>query len=212
MISAERAFNKIVKFLFFLPSNAYNKLIFLISGVTCGYGFESRGRIFVKNKGEIIISNNVRINSSQTSNPIGVGSRTFFQVLNNGKLFIGSGTGISNTAITCAELVRIGENVRIGSGCKIYDTNFHSLNPFDRTTRPENQALVDHSPIIIDDYAFIGAGCYILKGSEIGFASIIGAGSVVSGKIPPFNIWAGNPAKFIRELNKDELKNRFLTT
>lgn len=38
----------------------------------------------------------------------------------------------------------------------------------------------------------------ILKGSCIGKNCVIGAGSVVSGNIPDNQIWAGNPAKLIR--------------
>lgn len=195
---------EIVKFFYYLPWNFYNKAFFLFKGVKCGKGFESQGSIFVSNKGKIDIADNVRINSSPTSNPIGVGTRMYFQVLKDGMVSIGSGTRISNSAITCSERVQIGKNVRIGAGCKIYDTDFHSLNYIARTTSPEQCATVKHKPVVIEDYAFIGAGSYILKGSKVGFASVIGAGSVVCGVVPPFTIWAGNPAKFIRELRTDE--------
>ena len=48
---------------------------------------------------------------------------------------------------------------------------------------------------------FIGANSIILKGVTIGERSIIGAGSVVTKNIPDDEIWAGNPAKFIRKIN-----------
>lgn len=201
---------QVAKNLYYLPWNFYNRIVFLINGVKCGRCLESRGNIFVRNKGQIEIRDNVRINSSPTANPIGVGNRMYFQVLKNGKVLIDSGTRISNTAITCAELISIGKYVRIGSGCKIYDTDFHALNPFLRTAKPENPEFVRHKPVIIEDYAFIGAGCYILKGSKIGFASVVGAGSVVSGEVPPFEIWAGNPAKLIRKLSSEERINNSL--
>lgn len=44
-----------------------------------------------------------------------------------GTLLIGDGVGISNSAITCWEHVEIGNNVLIGSGVRIYDTDFHPL-------------------------------------------------------------------------------------
>ena len=48
-------------------------------------------------------------------------------------------------------------------------------------------------------YRVIGANSIILKGSHVGEGSIIGAGSVICGKIPPYEIWAGNPARFIKK-------------
>lgn len=56
------------------------------------------------------------------------------------------------------------------------------------------------APVIIEDNAFIGARSIILKGVTIGANSIIGAGSVVTKSIPANEIWAGNPAKFIRKI------------
>ena len=51
---------------------------------------------------------------------------------------------------------------------------------------------------------WIGERSLILKRSKIGNNSIIGAGSVVTGEIPPNSVYAGNPAKFIKELNEQE--------
>ena len=40
----------------------------------------------------------------------------------------------------------------------------------------------------------------ILKGVTIGENSVVGAGSVVTKDIPSGEVWAGNPAKFIRKI------------
>ena len=48
--------------------------------------------------------------------------------------------------------------------------------------------------------AFIGAHTIILKGVHIGAQSIIGAGAVVTKSVPEGEIWAGNPARFIRKI------------
>ena len=53
---------------------------------------------------------------------------------------------------------------------------------------------------MIKDNAFIGAHSIILKGVTIGENSIIGAGSVVTKSVPDNQIWAGNPARFIRNI------------
>ena len=55
-------------------------------------------------------------------------------------------------------------------------------------------------PVVIKDGAFIGAHTIVLKGVTIGERSIVGAGSVVTRSIPDYEIWAGNPAKFIKKV------------
>ena len=55
-------------------------------------------------------------------------------------------------------------------------------------------------PVIIENSVFIGAQSIILKGVTIGKNSIIGAGSVVTKNVPANQIWAGNPARFIKNI------------
>lgn len=157
------------------------------------------GKIRIFGRGKIIIGNNVKINSSLSSNPIGGQTMSIFHVNENGILEIGDNTGISNTAIVCRSNIKIGNNVKIGGNTKIYDTDFHSLNYNDRIDKLTDKPV--NKPIIIEDGVFIGAHTIILKGVTIGEKSIIGAGSIVTKSIPPYEIWAGVPAKFIRKIN-----------
>ena len=87
----------------------------------------------------------------------------------------------------------------IGAGCQFYDNDFHPLISKYRVGETRNDSLTNSKPIVVEDKAFIGANSIILKGSYIGEGSIIGAGSVVCGKIPPYEIWAGNPARYIKK-------------
>lgn len=53
--------------------------------------------------------------------------------------------------------------------------------------------------IYIGDHVWLGQSDMILKGTEIGSGSIIGAMSLLSGKTVPSNTcWGGNPAKLVR--------------
>lgn len=54
----------------------------------------------------------------------------------------------------------------------------------------------------IGNNVFIGMKAVILMGSDIGDNTIIGAGSVVSGKIESYSVYAGNSAKRIRSLEE----------
>lgn len=49
---------------------------------------------------------------------------------------------------------------------------------------------------------WVGALCVLLPGTRIGDGSIVGAGSVVRGVIPPNEFWAGVPARKIKDLGE----------
>ena len=93
----------------------------------------------------------------------------------------------------------LGNNVKIGGGVCIYDTDFHSLDPVIRRSSEDLKNRAEKS-VVIDNDVFIGAKSIILKGVTIGENSVIGAGSVVTKSVPANQIWAGNPAKFIRSI------------
>jgi acetyltransferase-like isoleucine patch superfamily enzyme len=87
----------------------------------------------------------------------------------------------------------IGVPIRLASKIRDQDYNWKGL----------------HEKIIIDDDVWLGYGSIILSGVKIGQGSIIAAGSVVTRDVEPFSIYAGNPARKIRdrfesEENRDE--------
>ena len=53
--------------------------------------------------------------------------------------------------------------------------------------------------IVIGSDVWIGRNSLILSGAQIGDGAVIGAGAVVAGKIPPYSIAVGNPARIIRQ-------------
>ena len=156
-----------------------------------------RGRAYISGTG-ICMGKNVIINSNYKANPIGGDGRTILRTNGEGIIVIGENTGISNSVIVAYRSVIIGKNVLIGGSCKIYDTDFHSLDSHQRIKYPLDD--ISSKEIVIEDGVFLGAHCIVLKGVTIGQNSIIGAGSVVTKSIPAGEIWAGNPARFIRKL------------
>ena len=105
---------------------------------------------------------------------------------------------MTNSTINCHESITIGNYVNIGEGCVITDSDFHSLDWRDRMDGTDIRKK-RNAPVVIKDWAFIGMHSIILKGVTIGEKSIIGAGRVVSKDIPDGEIWAGNPARFIKK-------------
>ena len=61
--------------------------------------------------------------------------------------------------------------------------------------------LIKSGQIIIEDDAWICANVTIFPGVKVGKCTIIGAGSVLLEDATPYSIYAGSPAKRIRDLN-----------
>lgn len=160
------------------------------------------GRVHLRmDKGsEFRCGKRLSIMSSWKSNPAG-GGRTNTQIkLEPGaKLILGDYVGISNSSIFCSKLITIEDNVLIGVNCSITDTDHHSVNYEERINGNKN---AKSAPVTIKEGAWIGGHCIILKGVTIGRRSVIGAGSVVTGSVPDDELWAGNPAQFIRKINQ----------
>lgn len=188
-----------------LVSTPWNKFRLKINGASYGAHFHSCGSIALAVlSGKLNIGKNVYINSHPMADPIGGQSKTIIQ-LSGGNICIGNRVGISNTAICSASSVIIEDDVCIGAGCKIYDTDFHSSIAGYRLNGNTN---VKTAPVRIKERAFIGGHSMILKGVTIGKEAVIGAGSVVSCDVPDGEIWAGNPARFVRRIDTAEEQQR----
>lgn len=194
-----KVIRKILYFFISIIEKSLTLFLFYINDVnftkfkTIGIPFVS-----VRKGGCLFLGKNFRMNNGIRGNPIGRSQRCIFIVNPLAILTVGSNVGMSQTAIVCSEGITIEDNVKIGGGVCIYDTDFHSLKSYDRINPKEDFINTKTSPIKIKKSVFIGAHSTILKGVTIGENSIVGAGSVVTKNIPPGEIWGGNPAKFIR--------------
>jgi acetyltransferase-like isoleucine patch superfamily enzyme len=150
--------------------------------------------------GRFSIGQNFKMNNGLIGNPIGRPQKCTFIVDRNARLIIGNNVGISQAAIICHDSI-IGNNTKIGGGCCIYDTDFHSISYKERLDFHIDKKNKKNKPIEIKNNVFIGAHSTILKGVTIGENSIVGACSVVTKSIGRDEIWAGNPARFIRKNN-----------
>lgn len=124
-------------------------------------------------------------------------NRTSLITEGTGKIIIGNNCGISNSTIYSKVSIVMEDNVMIGVNCVIYDTDFHSVDVQNRLNGNRN---VKTKPVVIKNGAWIGGHCTILKGVTIGRNSVIGAGSVVTHDVPDSEVWAGNPARFLKRI------------
>lgn len=189
---------KLLKRLFGYVEYLADILIRFFLKVKIGSNCKIKGIVRYEGTCSIEVCDNVHINSGKQYNVIGGDCRTVLRTLHGGRIIIGEGSGISNSTIVSVNQVKIGKNVLVGGSCKFYDTDFHPINVEDRLNN--NQEKIKTAPIEIKDNVFIGAHCIILKGVTIGKGSVVGAGSVVTKSIPEGEVWAGNPARFIRKI------------
>lgn len=101
--------------------------------------------------------------------------------------FIGSGVSFDTVY---PENIVIGNRVHVTAGCVLLT---HYLN-----TGRKGIHWLHEGNIVLEDGCFIGTNTIIAKPCTIGQNAIVGAGSVVTKDIPANEVWAGNPAHFIK--------------
>ena len=197
-----RCMRHIYYFWFLRVINVFN---LSFHNIKYGKNFILRGQINLYGEGKIVIGDNVTLNSNIVFNPIGGISGISFHAAEGSIISIGNNVGISNSALVSqGPGIEIEDDVMIGGSCKIYDTDFHSITYAERIQYPDPG--IKMGKVVIKQGAFIGAHSIILKGVTIGRYSVVGAGSVVTKDVPDNEIWAGNPARFIRKIEKNSLE------
>jgi len=110
-------------------------------------------------------------------------------------LEIGDFTGINaQSYIGCQGGVKIGSNVIMGPGIRIFSEN-HNFADLEIPIRLQGETRHE---VVIEDNCWIGSGSTILAGVRIGTGAIVAAGSIVTKDIPPYSVSAGIPAKIIK--------------
>lgn len=109
-------------------------------------------------------------------------------ILIGDNVFIGA-----NVEFNIRKGLTVGDDCLIASGCRFIDHD-HGFNLSAELFRV--QAGTEQE-IILGSNVWLGTNVVILKGVQIGHGAIIGAGAVVTHNVPPFEIWAGVPAKKI---------------
>jgi len=99
--------------------------------------------------------------------------------------------------------IHFGHYVNIQDGAVIHCT-------YQKTkTTIGNHVSIAHNAIVhgctIEDKVLVGMGAIIMDGAHIGSGSIIAAGAIITqGKVvPPGTVWAGNPAKYLKDVTPD---------
>ncbi|UCE99393.1 MAG: acyltransferase [Planctomycetota bacterium] len=152
-------------------------------------------------QGTIEIGNHVTISNRLSENRAGITHRSVLEAHSpQARLIIGNHVGLSGVILYCTTEIVIEDYVNLGAGAKVYDTDFHPVDPDAR--RSCNQELIAKAPVRICRDAWIGADATILKGVTVGARAVVSTGAVVTKDVPPDTIVAGVPARVIRRIKK----------
>lgn len=121
---------------------------------------------------------------------------TFVEIQKNAQ--IGCDCKISSHSFIC-EGVSIKDRVFIGHNVTFTNDKFPRATNRDGSMQTDDDWSVIET--IVEDGVSIGSGTTLLCGITIGKGSVIGAGSVVTRSVPAGEIWAGNPARFLRNVD-----------
>ncbi len=123
------------------------------------------------------------------------GNIEFQSRVKTARILIGNKVAFNNNAFLCsANLIKIGDQTRIGLGAIMTDHDAHGVNPNERNRQGEIGFIE------IGRNVWIGNNVQFLKNSGIGDNGIVGAGAVVTKVFPANVVIGGVPAKIIRKL------------
>ena len=141
---------------------------------------------------------------------------------------VGDGSRIDDfTRIEGGLGVEIGRHVHVSSFCSIFAgggarlgdyscmaqgsrilTGSEQLDAAMSSVAPTEWREVYTGISIVDHLAFLGANSVMMPGSSLGVGAVLGAGAVLTAAIPPWEVWAGVPARRISLRDPEPLRAR----
>lgn len=140
-----------------------------------------RGAIWMRGKGRLRLGSGVVLDGSVA--PIEL------HVHEGAELVLGDGVHIDGgTSIEATERVQLGARVQVGAFCKIIDNHYH------RPRGDQRRELPASVPVEVEEDVTLGARVLLLPGARVGRGSCVGAGTVLTRRVPAFSYVAGVPA------------------
>ena len=102
--------------------------------------------------------------------------------------------------------------IRIGSGTNIQDGTVIHVSTGGQGTHIGDNVTVGHMALLhdctIENDGYVGMGAIVMDKAVVQSRAFVAAGALVTpGKVVPTGqLWAGRPAKYLRDLNEDDYK------
>lgn len=145
----------------------------------------------------VTLVSNIRHNIAGINHPVVLAT-----LVENAIITIDDGSGASGTVICAVNKITIGKHVALGANSKIYDSDFHPVQPGKRLRQT---SIMDarNAPVSIGDHTWIGEGAIVLKGACMEVGAVLSARSVLTSHADAFSIYIGNPAAFVKKFVND---------
>lgn len=197
------AFHRVVSKIQRIYDVISSRLLLYLWGIRSGRNVLFEGRTILRTRGYgIEIGNDVVFNAIKRNNLVGLMNPTILDVLCGGRIKIGDCCGFSSVVMSSRESIEVGNHVIVGGNVRIFDHDFHEMDPVLRRGGTDG-SKIRSARVKIGDDVFIGTNAIILKGTAIGARSVVAAGSVVFGlDIPPDSLVKGNPACIVCRTGK----------
>ena len=154
---------------------------------------------------------------------IGEGSHifsTFVLLRPQASIRVGRHCQLGASHFVAAESIEVGDDVLMAWGITLMDNDSHALDwrhrrddvrqaYDDYRANPENLisnknwSHVAAAPIRIGSRSWIGFGAALLKGVTVGENAVVAAHAVVATDVPAYGVAAGNPARVVRQLERE---------
>jgi galactoside O-acetyltransferase len=145
---------------------------------------------------QMFLKNNIRVDS--------------FSVLvaSNGSLIIGNYVHISAGAyLACSGGVILEDFVGLSAHVKIFSASDDFLGTaLVGPCVPMQYRKVKKEQVVLEKHVLIGAGTTILPGVTVGASAAVGAMSLVTKSLKPYNVYAGVPARLIKSRSKKHIE------
>ncbi|QCX26650.1 acyltransferase [Nocardioides jishulii] len=160
-------------------------------GLTVGKDVRFVGRIRVRGGTKVVLGDRVRV-------------RKLVRINGGGVVHVGPDTLLNGCWIMASTSVEIGARSLV-SDAGILDTDYHNLDPERRHDPPTDRT---RAPVVLGENVWLGSASMVLKGSTIGRDSVVAAGAVVRGEVPPRVVVSGNPATVVKKFADGPVTHR----
>jgi carbonic anhydrase/acetyltransferase-like protein (isoleucine patch superfamily) len=123
-----------------------------------------------------------------------------------GDVDIGPETGVWFNCVIRGDV----NSIHIGAGTNVQDGTVVHVTPATHATHIGDNVTIGHRAVIhgctLEDASFVGMAATVMDGAVVESGAMVAAGALVTPgrRVPSGELWAGMPAKYVRDVSEEE--------